>query len=97
MSAGFLYLKLHLPDNFSLKDKRRLLHSLISQVRQRFNVSITEVEDQDQWQITTLGIACVASNGRFVEKTLSRVRDFILSNRFEVEVIDQEMETLGGP
>ncbi len=97
MSLGMLKIKLLMPENTSLKDKRRVLQSVTSQVRRRFNVSISELDDHDRWQVATLGIACVASSTPHVSQTLDRVRELILNSRFGLEVIEQDAELLPGP
>jgi len=97
MSVGILKLRLLMPENSSLKDKRRIVKSITTRVRDKFNVSISEIEDQDVWQIATLGIACISGDGRFAQETLVRVRDFILDSRFEAHILDEEMEVLPGP
>jgi uncharacterized protein YlxP (DUF503 family) len=51
--------RLHLNDSHDLKGKRKTLHSLKTQLRQRFGASVAEVDGQDTWQRTTLVCALV--------------------------------------
>jgi uncharacterized protein YlxP (DUF503 family) len=51
--------RLHLNDSHDLKGKRKVLHSLKAQVRQRFGASVAEVDGHDTWQRTTLVCALV--------------------------------------
>jgi len=51
--------RLHLNDSHDLKGKRKVLHSLKTQVRQRFGASVAEVDGQDTWQRSTLVCALV--------------------------------------
>jgi uncharacterized protein YlxP (DUF503 family) len=51
--------RLHLNDSGSLKSKRKVLHSLKAQVRQRFGASVAEIDGQDTWQRATLLCALV--------------------------------------
>jgi len=60
----------------------------------KFNVSVAEVDDQDLWQVATLGICCVSNNKRYTNEVLSKVVDFIANRRFEVEMLDYEIEIL---
>jgi len=62
---------LRIPANHSLKGKRQVLKSLMARVRNEFNVSIAEVEQQDAWQSATLGVACVSPDPGYSRK-LSR-------------------------
>ena len=47
MQVGVCKVKLHLPGNQSLKDKRREVKSIIGRIKHRYDVSISEVEDQN--------------------------------------------------
>ena len=54
--------RLHLNDSGSLKSKRKTLHSLKAQLRQRFGASVAEVDGHDTWQRTTLVCALVGGS-----------------------------------
>ena len=97
MNAGICKIRLHLSDSRSLKDKRRTVKSIISRLRRQYNISIAEVDDQDLWQLVTLGIACVSNHSQHVDDILSKVISFITNNYPELEIVDQEMEILSGP
>ncbi len=97
MNTGVCKIKLHLPGIESLKGKRRIVKSVISRLRNQYNISIAEVDDQDLWQLATLGIACVSNHNQHVDETLSKVLGFIAQNYPELEVVDHEMEILHGP
>ena len=94
MHVGVCRIRLRLPENLSLKGKRRVLKSITTRVGSKFNVSVAEVDDQDLWQLATLGISCVSNNKRHANEVLSRVADFIIDSRFEVEILDYEIEIL---
>ena len=94
MNVGVCKIKLRLPENLSLKGKRRVLKSITTQVGNKFNVSVAEVDDQDLWQLATLGICCVSNSSRLTNEVLSKVVDFVTEGRFEVEVLDYELEIL---
>jgi uncharacterized protein YlxP (DUF503 family) len=97
MNAGICRIKLHLSESRSLKDKRRIVKSIISRLRNQYNISIAEVDDQDLWQLVTLGIACVSNHNQHVEETLSKVIGFIASNYPGLEIISREIEMLPAP
>jgi len=78
----------------SLKGKRRVLKSVTSRVANRFNISVAEVDDQDLWQLATLGISCVSNDKRHANEMLSKVVDYITDTRFEIEIIDYNIEIL---
>ncbi len=94
MNVGVCRVKLRLPGNLSLKGKRQVLKSVTTRVGSKFNVSVAEIDDHDLWQLATLGICCVSNNKRHTNEVLSKIVDFIVGGRFEVEVVDCEIEIL---
>lgn len=94
MNVGVCRIKLRLPENLNLKGKRRVVKSLTARVRNKFDVSIAETDDHDLWQLTTIGIAYLSNNSRHTNEVLSKVVDFLTNGRFEVEMVDYEIEIL---
>lgn len=92
MVIGVCTIRLHLPASGSLKTKRGVLKSLIARVRHEYNVSMAEVGDNDLWQSAVLGVAAVSNDPDYVQGMLSRVVQWIEENRFDVTVVDYEME-----
>jgi uncharacterized protein YlxP (DUF503 family) len=70
---GALTLTLHVPESQSLKDKRQVIGSLLARIRRRFNVAAAEVDDQDTWQVATLGVVCVSSDRRHADEMCQKV------------------------
>ncbi len=93
MHIGTLTIRLYLHDTSSLKDKRQILKSLIETTRQKFNISMAEVEELDKWQVSVVGVACVANDNRFVNQVLDKVINHLESNP-RIEVGEVEMELL---
>ncbi len=96
MNVGICKVTLRIPENHSLKGKRRVINSLCDRVRNRFNVSIAEVDDNDVWQIATLGISCVSNHSRHADEVLNNVVAYIESVKEDVELLDYEQETISG-
>ncbi|MFC1933604.1 DUF503 domain-containing protein [Chloroflexota bacterium] len=94
MNVGVCRIRFRLPENLSLKGKRRVVKSITTRVASKFNVSVAEVDDQDLWQVATLGISCVSNDKRHANEVLSRVVGFITEARFEIEILDYEIEIL---
>ena len=94
MNVGVCKINLRLPENQSLKGKRRVVKSITVRVKNQFNVSVAEVDNQDLWQLATLGICCVSNDKRYTNEVLSKVVKFIAGSRFEVEMLDYEIEIL---
>jgi len=97
MSLGVCTIQLRLPENHSLKDKRKVLKSLIARVRNKYNVAIAELDDQDLWQLATLGVACLSNDGQQVHEVLSKVVDFIAESRLDAEILDYHIEIMPFP
>ena len=96
MNIGVCKVTLRLPENESLKGKRRVINSLCSRIRNKFNVSIAEVEDNQAWQLATLGITCVSNSSRHADEIIQSVVGFIESSREDLELVAQEQETVTG-
>jgi uncharacterized protein YlxP (DUF503 family) len=77
MTVGLCTVELFIPDGHSLKDKRRVLQSVKSRVRDKFNVSVAEVGEQDLWQRAILGMACVANESAHVNQVLDQAVNLI--------------------
>jgi uncharacterized protein YlxP (DUF503 family) len=93
MVVGVCQVDLFLPGNGSLKEKRRVLRGLKDRIRERFNVSVAEVDGQDKWQRTVLGLACVGTDRPFVNEVLDKILGLIRGTP-EVEIIDSRLELL---
>ncbi len=96
MHIGVCSLQFRLAESASLKDKRRVLRSITTRVRSRFNVAIAEVEDNDRWQILTLGVCCVSNDSRHANEMLSRVVSYVQSIRADAELLDYTLEIISG-
>lgn len=94
MNVGTLCVRFRLPENGSLKGKRKIVKSISSRVGNKFNVSVAEVNDLDQWKAATLGIACVSNDGRHANEMLSKVMDYIEIIRVDAEILDYEIEII---
>ena len=96
MNVGVCKLTLRLPENQDLKGKRRVISSLSSRIRNKFNVSIAEVGDNDSWQSAVLGITCVSNSLKHSDEVLNHVVNYIESSREDLEIVEYELDTLTG-
>lgn len=80
-----------MPEAQSLKEKRWILKSLIARIRNKFNVSVSEVDNQDSWQMATLGVAHAGSDRVLTNKVLDQVRNFTEEDR-SIELVDSRLE-----
>lgn len=87
MLVSTLRIKLYAPTCHSLKDKRMIIRSLLQRARNKFNISIAEIEGQDFYQTIIIGIACVSSSRALANGVLDEVMRFIEENT-EAEIVD---------
>ena len=85
IAAAQVTLQLHA--SFSLKDKRRVIHSVVSQLRQRQSVSAAEVDANDSWNSARIGIAVVSGDRQTANQILERATLHIERAAPEAEVI----------
>jgi uncharacterized protein YlxP (DUF503 family) len=94
MVIGLCTIELHLPGAHSLKDKRSVLKSVSRRIRNEFNVSIAEVEEQDVWRSAVLGVVTVSNDAAYVHGLLTRVVNWIERTRLDVDLVDYQIEML---
>ena len=96
MNVGVCKVRLRIPENQSLKGKRRVISSLSQRIRNKFNVSIAEVEDNESWQMATLGVTCVSNSARHTDEVMGHVISYIENSREDLELVDYEQENISG-
>jgi hypothetical protein len=89
--VGICVIELYIPHIHSLKEKRKVLLGIKNRIKNRFNIAIAEVAEQDKWQKAVLGVTTVANDQRFVNQVLDKVIGFI-SSYPEIEVIHHQIE-----
>jgi len=93
MIIGVLEFRLSIFEALTLKDKRRVTKSLKDRLTHRHNISIAEVDDLDQRQLATFGIAMVSNERRYVEGALSKIVDEVRAFP-HASLVDYEIEFL---
>jgi len=93
MLIGICKINLYLPNSHSLKDKRNILKSIKLRIRNRYNVSVSEIDNFDLWKNTTLGIACIGNDKKYLNKVLNEIILFLEKQnesqltKFEINII----------
>ena len=72
-AVGLLTLHLHLPHSHSLKDKRKVVQALKDRLRRRSNVSVAEIEFQEKWQRSVVGVVAISQTEAHAREVLERV------------------------
>ena len=70
-----------------------VLKGLKERIKNRFNVSISEVDNHDKWQRATLGIASISRDKQFVEMVFNKIMHYI-EGEGSVLILDTQMEIL---
>ncbi len=75
----------------SLKEKRMVVKSIVQRLKNKFNVSVGEVHEQDIHQIIVIGISAVCGDQNQVDSTLENLIDFVEENT-DAEIINIESD-----
>lgn len=75
----------------SLKEKRMVVKSIVQRLKNKFNVSVGEVGNQDIHQIIVIGISAVCGDQKQFDSTLENLIDFIEENT-DAEIINIESD-----
>ncbi|MDD5326875.1 MAG: DUF503 domain-containing protein [Phycisphaerae bacterium] len=91
MIVGVLKAQLHLHGINSLKEKRSIVKSLIGRLKNRFNISISEVDHQDEKNSAIIGISLASNDTRFINQQFDSIIDFMRGDgRFYLGTIERE-------
>jgi len=72
MPVGILKTDLYLPHCNSLKEKRKYLNRIKDRLRAKHNVAVGELDHQDIWQRSVLGVVTISQSRIMVEKILQK-------------------------
>lgn len=75
MPVGLLTLEIHIPGARSLKDKRQVIRSLKDRLRAQFNVAVAELDHQELWQRSLVGVVSLSGDAQHLEQSLRTVAD----------------------
>jgi uncharacterized protein YlxP (DUF503 family) len=93
--VGILSIELHFPEAGSLKGKRKHLQSAKAHLRQRFGVSVAEVDHHDLWQRSRLTVACAAGGHRELQELLDAAERYVRAQDFELVSVEREVVVPG--
>ena len=93
MVVGHGIIKFRLHDCHALKGKRRIVRSIISNLRNNFNASVAEVASNDLHQRAEIGFALVGNNRALINSKIDKLINF-MDDLGIAEIIDTEMEII---
>ena len=73
MVVGISRVEIFLPENHSLKEKRQATKRIVERTRQKFNVSVMEIDRTNLWQRVTIGFSVVGSGRDIVERMIENI------------------------
>lgn len=92
MLVGVMTAQMYMQGITSLKEKRHIVKSVIGRLRSRFNVSVSEVEHQDNKTSAILGIAVVSNERAFIDQQLDAILNFMRNDgRFYLGQVEREI------
>ena len=83
--------RLHAPWVHSLKEKRMVVKSLVTQLQNRFHVSAAEIDEQDTHQIIVICAAAIVPHNAIADSLMDEISTFVEENT-EAEILDELRE-----
>ncbi len=93
MIIGTLSIRVVMRSSRSLKDKRRIIKALKDRIKNKFNVSISETNAQDNHKYSIISVAMIGTDRQYVNSKLTSLINFF---RFfpQIELVDYELELI---
>ena len=91
MIIAAITFRLHAPWIHSLKEKRMVVKSLVTQLQNRFHVSAAEIDEQDTHQIIVIGAAAIVPHNAIADSLMDEISTFVEENT-EAEILDELRE-----
>jgi hypothetical protein len=79
MIVGISSFELHLPASRSLKDKRRVVKSMVERIHQKFRVSVAETDFHDLLQRAEISLAIVTNGEAEMENLMEEIHRLVES------------------
>ena len=92
MIVATAVITLQLDGVYSLKEKRRILKSVLARLRQQFNLAVAEVDCQDVWQTAVIGLVTIGNDTRHLHSSLQKAVDWLEQSRPDVPISDYSIE-----
>ena len=92
MLVATCVVKLRLEGVYSLKEKRRILKSILGRLPHHFNVAVAEVQYQDVWQTAVIGLVTVGTDKGYLHGLLEKAVAWIERERPDVPIDEYRIE-----
>jgi uncharacterized protein YlxP (DUF503 family) len=97
MYIGIYKVTIHLPENHDLKNKRKVIQSIITKLRNHFNAAVAEVDNNDQWQLASIGFCCISNEAIHARQLLDSMIKFFESNMQGFQLVEEQKEVVAFP
>lgn len=94
MPIGLITLHLHIPECYSLKEKRSRIKPLLNSLHRKFNISAAEVDRLDDWHETVISCVIVSNDSTYCMQVLQQISRFINNNYPDLLIIDDQIEII---
>lgn len=94
MHVASCVITLHLYGITSLKEKRRIIKSLLTRLPRQFNVAVAEIDHLDKWGTSVIGLVTVGNDQAYLHGLLEKAVAWIEHNRFDATIEGYSIEFL---
>lgn len=94
MHIAILQLKINIPQALNLKNKRKVVNSLMQKLKNKFNITIAEIANNDAWQLATIGIASVSNDAQYLQQVMNKLLDMIDEMQGDFYLMDHQLEII---
>ena len=91
MIIAAMTFRLHAPWVHSLKEKRMVVKSLITQLQNKFHVSAAEIDEQDTHQIIVIGVAAVVPHHALADSLMEEISQFV-ETATDAQILEETRE-----
>ncbi|NOZ70326.1 MAG: DUF503 domain-containing protein [Chloroflexi bacterium] len=94
MVIGSALIELDLPGNGTLKDKRRIIKSVLARLRHEYNLAVAEVDALDQRAIAIIALVTVSNDVRYAHGLLEKAITSLAESRLDCDIAHYQIEIL---
>lgn len=84
MFIGIMKIELHFSPVSSIKDKRKIINRIKMKIASRFKVSIAEVDDQDYYNSSVLGLSFISNTKNHANSRGQNIITFLENNESDI-------------
>ncbi|MBA2654224.1 MAG: DUF503 domain-containing protein [Gammaproteobacteria bacterium] len=96
MNVGIIKFTIRMPANQSLKDKRKVVHSLCQKLRNTFGISVAEVESNDNLKIGVIGISFVSNSTQILDQIVAQILSYLREHSGDFVLVDFQQDIIAG-